>query len=143
MALPLTYFLSDIDGTLCVAVRGADWSEPRYSVSHYPTKYTVREFCREFDLKPEDLRGRVQIVETFPGEYAVTRVQESDGFIREGSRLRPIFTLGLPQGGRTLPVAITFEPVKKPRIGKGSRLEWQDGRWRVVPPKGKPRMIDV
>lgn len=139
----LTYFLSDFDGTLCVAVRSTDFAEPRYCVSHYPTKYTVREFCREFDVKPTELRERVQIVETMPGEYAVVKVWESGGFMREGSRVRPIFTLGLPQGAKTMPANTTFEPVKKPRIGKGSRLEWDSGRWRIIPPKGKPRIVTV
>lgn len=136
MARPLTWFLSDIDGALCVACRMSDTAEPRYVVSHYATQYTAREFCREFDLKADELRARVTVVETMPGEYAVTRVWECGGFMREGSALRPIIRLSLKDGGRTMPVA-------KPRIGKGSRLEWDFGRWRVIPPKGKPRMIDV
>lgn len=136
MARPLSYFLSDVDGVLCVAISGTDYAEPRFTVSHYPTQWRTRDFLRAFEITADKLRGGFDVRETFPGEYAVT--------LREPSKLYQVsYKLSLPQGGKTLPVATTFEPAKPPRVGKGTWIEWDGGRWRIVPPKGKPRMVDA
>lgn len=132
-----TYFLSDHEGTLCVAMRFADNARPQYIVNHFPTGWTVADFCRSFDMTPDQLRGeRVQVRPTMPGEYRVT-------VLNPGGYVHPSFSLALRDHGKTMSAAVSFEPVPRPRVGKGSRIEWQSGRWRIEPPKGRPRYVEV
>lgn len=136
MALPLAYFLTAVDGCLCVAARGADWNEPRYIVSHYPTGRTVSSFCREWDVKPEELRAGFDVFVSMPGEFKVR-------FAGSGPYAGAVSFLSLTEYAKTKPVATTFEPVPVPRVSGKSRREWCDGRWRIYPPLGKPRVVDV
>lgn len=130
-----TYFLADVDGTLCVAARQTDWNEPRYVVNHWPTHVRTRDFCAYFELTPDALREAVQVVRTMPGEYYCT--------VKGGNRFFDRQTLPLTNGGRTESILTTTEPVPVPRVGKGTTREWCDGRWYLYPLKGKSRVVEV
>lgn len=136
MSLPVTYFLTEHDGALCVASRSADWSEPRYAVTHFPAKPSVNDVCRAFEITRDRMRELVEVKPTLPGSYSV-RLKNPLG------HYNPSFTVDLVEFGRTKAVATTYEPVPVPKVGKGTTREWLDGRWRIVPPKGKPRIVTV
>lgn len=131
-----TYFLSDVDGVLCVAARSTDWSEPRYTVNHYPTKLRTWDFCRYMECRPEEIRERYKVREDFPGCYVITH----DGGKPVWGRA---YGLDLTGGGRTLSVSVTHEPVPVPKTRKGDKLEWMDGRWHKCTPKGGWKTISV
>lgn len=138
MALPMTYFLSDVDGALCVAARSADWAEPRYIVTHFPTIRTTASFCRRWEINKAELRESVEVRQNMPGDYTIV-VRKSGFEFYIGTKNN----LGLTDGAKTKAVATTFEPVPLPRVGKGTKLEWQSGRWHDPPPRGKVRIVEV
>jgi hypothetical protein len=124
---PVSYFLSDAEGVLCVAVRATDWTEPRYVVNHYPTPLRTWDFCRNYEVKADQLRHWFTVRERMPGEYHAAR----------DIRFATSCFLPLVGGAKCLPVATTFEEVPRPRLGKGSTLEWESGRWTKTLPSGK------
>lgn len=136
MSLPVTYFLADVDGVLCVAMRTADWVQPRYVVNYWPTRAGTGIVCRNLEVKPDELRTLVTISQEFPGSFVVTHVR--------GVRVYgDFYRLGLTEGGRTQSVSTTFEPVPVPKVSKGTKREWRDGRWHICTPKGKWKTVTV
>jgi hypothetical protein len=133
VALPLTHFITAVEGVICVASRGADWTEPRYIVNHFPTVRTVSSFCRDWEVEADKLRGVFMVSVTMPGEFLIWRPDQP---------ARRVY-LPLVEGARTKSIAVTFEEVEKPKVGKTTKLEWESGRWRIYPPKGKPRTVEV
>jgi hypothetical protein len=125
-----SYFLTDVDGVLCVAAKSGDWAAPRYIVNHYPTDGSVYALCRNLEIGRDELRTALTVRLSFAGYY--------DVYDAKG---RKLFSLCLTEGGKTLPIATTFEPVPVPKVGKGTKLEWVDGNWhRCSASTSRPRV---
>ncbi len=138
MPLPVTHFLADHDGTLHVAAKSADWSEPRYVVNYFPTNRRTHEFCRFFEITPEQLRDTFTLRQVLPGSFEIVEVK--------GQRFAPnakFPEINLAEYGKTKNTATGFEPVPVPKVKSGTRCEWESGRWRIIPPKGKVRIVEV
>lgn len=133
MPLPVVYTLADVDGEVCVAARQTDWNEPRYVINHWPTPFGTRRLLSDLEI---DSLDQLTIVDSMPGEFVITHVRGERVY---GNHLR----FCLSEGGRTKSILTTFADVPRPRIGKGSKLEWLDGRWHKTSPKGKPQIIVV
>lgn len=130
------YYLADVDGALCVAVRSPNYDEPKYVTVHFPTKFRTREWCDYFECKPEELRERFRLRSTMPGEFAVTTDHGKPVFGR-------VYEIPLSEGARTRSVLATAEPVPVPRAAKSTKIEWQGGRWFLYPAKGKRRIVEA
>ncbi len=141
MALQGTYFLVDIGGKIHVGSRYTDWNEPRYIVNYFPTKIDTHSLCDIFEVKADKLRESIGIIQAMPGRYTIVSL---DG-IRTDYLLR--FSAAVPvdliEGGRTRAVKTEFEPVPVPKVRKGTKLEWRDGRWHTCTPKGSWKTIEV
>jgi hypothetical protein len=131
----MRYFLSDVDGTLCVAVMAPDWTEPRYTISHYPTSIRTRHWCEFYGVKAEELRGAVEVVVSMPGEFKALSVKGQRTYGNHG-------LLALTHGGRTMPDATTFEPITPPK-SPGGKVEWCEGKWHVTTRGGKYKTVRV
>ena len=130
------YFLTDVDGVLCVATRTSDWTEPRYIVNHFPTGVRVWDFCRYMECTKDELRKRYKVKCDFPGHYVITHDNDTPVWGRA-------YEFDLVNGGRTMSVAVTHEEVPVPKTRKGDKLEWLDGRWHKCTPKGGWKTIEV
>lgn len=136
MAIPVTYFLADVDGVLCVAMRTADWAQPRYVVNYWPTRAGTRVVCRNLEVTPEELREAVTVAQELPGSYRVTHIR--------GVRVSgEFYRIDLQDFAKTLSVKTSYEDVPVPRVSGSTKREWRDGRWHIYPPKGKPRVVTV
>ncbi len=127
-------YLSNVDGVLCVAVKSADWSEPRYVVSHYAIEGSALTLCRNCEVDPADLATAFDVREDFPGCWTIT-------LNRSGFRAMRMQVSAIG-GGRALPVATTFEPLTPPK-SPGGKVTWESGRWEVVSKGGKRKYVAV
>lgn len=122
MPCPVHYFLTDIDGDVFVSCRTSDWNEPRYVINHWRTPYRTFRILRDICGGACATLAEITLVSEIPGSFRITHIAGRPVY---GNHLA--FTL--PEGGRQKSEHVTFAPVPRPRVGKGTRLEWCDGSW--------------
>lgn len=134
MALTVVRWLADVEGTLCVAEREPDFAEPRYVITYWPLKWSTRVFTRHFEIEPAELRAGFTVRKAMPGCYYI---------YRDRGYSESTMYADLVNGGKTTAVKVEYAEVPVPRVGKGTKREWDSGRWRIYPPKGKTRTVEV
>jgi hypothetical protein len=127
---PERWYVSDVDGTLCIAWESTDYCEPTIVTNHWPTKISTREALRFFDVA--DL-STLECRQTMPGEYYVgTRQDATPTLWRQGQHLQ------LTEGARTQ--SIRTDKREAPRPKTRCECYWSDGQWIVRKAKKNERV---
>ncbi len=111
--------LIDHNGQLCIAVTYPGYSDPVLTTSIYPTGLRVADYVRSYG---DEHIGATLTDGRFPGFYNAPYP----------SRLE----FQLQDGGATLPIDNTREPIPSPKVRNGIATRWIDGRWEKCLKRG-------
>lgn len=105
--------LSDVKGELCISMKGIDYKDPYYRVSHYPTGVSIRNFKSDYgELKDWDVIPQ-------GSSYAIRQ---------KGSSFGRLFTLHLKEGGKTKSVLFEKIPIPCPKVKSGIKTRWSSDK---------------